>query len=376
VEELLEARKHPKGEAIMADISGRVEVRRSDDGIRTVKLINSRLVRDEYPVKRGWKLILEEDQEDAKSGEVIATRGDKEIVVKTGGRIVRSENAVTVVYDEREEREYEIPSSARLLVAEGQVVEAGDQITEGSKNPHTILSVLGREETQLYMLQEVQKVYRSQGVTIHDKHFEVIISKMLSKVQVMRCGDTELLPGDLVERRAFSEINSQVVSEGGTPASARPILLGVTKAALNTDSFLSAASFQHTIRVLAGAAIEGKRDELRGLKENVIIGKLIPAGTGFWEYHEKALPEPGTQESLEVVLEAELGAGGSLELDLDLSTEGLEEELGEHILSLAGLGLDDDDGDGDSDGDGDGVDDKVRGDQDLPVKDSDLPVAD
>ncbi|MBL7200522.1 MAG: DNA-directed RNA polymerase subunit beta' [Anaerolineae bacterium] len=374
VEELLEARKHPKGEAIMADISGHVEVRRSDDGIRTVKLINSRLVRDEYPLKRGWKLILEEEQEDAKSGEVIATRGDKEIVVKTGGRIVRGEDAVTIVYDEREEREYEIPSSARLLVSEGRVVEAGDQITEGSKNPHTILSVLGREATQLYMLQEVQKVYRSQGVTIHDKHFEVIISKMLSRVQVMRCGDTELLPGDLVDRRTFTEINSRVVSEGGTPASAKPILLGVTKAALSTDSFLSAASFQHTIRVLAGAAIEGKRDELRGLKENVIIGKLIPAGTGFWKSQAEALPELGTQESLAAVLETELGAGEALDLeDLDLSTEGLEEELEEHILSLGGLDPDDDD---DDDEDGDGLEGEDLDDLDLLTEDSELPDAD
>jgi DNA-directed RNA polymerase subunit beta' len=255
VEELLEARKHPKGEAIMADIGGRAEIHRSDDGIRTVKIIDSNIMRDSYPLKRGWKVLLDGDQETVKDGEVIATRGDKEIVVKTGGRIVREEDGVTIVYDDREEREYEIPSSARLLVTENQIVEAGDQITEGSKNPHTILSVLGREATQLYMLQEVQKVYRSQGVTIHDKHFEVIISKMLSRVQVMRSGDTELLPGDLVDRRIFAEANAQVINQGGQPASAKPILLGVTKAALNTESFLSASSFQHTIKVLAGAAI-------------------------------------------------------------------------------------------------------------------------
>jgi DNA-directed RNA polymerase subunit beta' len=336
VEELLEARKHPKGEAIMADIGGRVEIGRGEDGIRTVKLINSHIVRDQYPLKRGWKVVLEEEQETVKAGEVIATRGDKEIQVRMSGRVVRDEDAITVVYDEREERQYEIPSSARLLVSEGQVVEAGDQITEGSKNPHTILSVLGREATHLYLLQEVQKVYRSQGVTIHDKHFEVIISKMLSRVQVMRCGDTELLPGDLVDRRTFTEINSQVVSEGGTPASAKPVLLGVTKAALNTDSFLSASSFQHTIRVLAGAAIEGKRDELRGLKENVIIGKLIPAGTGFWEARREALPEPEkAEERLEAVLEAELGPDEDLDVEaLALVEEDLDEEFGDPTLDL------------------------------------------
>jgi DNA-directed RNA polymerase subunit beta' len=237
-------------------------------------------------------------------------------------------------------------------VTENQIVEAGDQITEGSKNPHTILSVLGREATQLYMLQEVQKVYRSQGVTIHDKHFEVIISKMLSRVQVMRSGDTELLPGDLVDRRIFAEANAQVINQGGQPASAKPILLGVTKAALNTESFLSASSFQHTIKVLAGAAIEGRRDELKGLKENVIIGKLIPAGTGFGESQRDELAaSTEARESVEAILEAELGSGADLDLgDLDLISEGLEEELSERLLNLDDLAeedLQDDDSDAD-----------------------------
>jgi DNA-directed RNA polymerase subunit beta' len=345
VEELLEARKHPKGEAIMADIGGLVEIRRTEDGIRTVKVINSQLIRDEYPLKRGWKVLLEEDQETVRDGEVIATRGEKEIVVHTGGRLVREDDGVTVVREDREERKYEIPSSARLLVSEGRRVEAGDQITEGSRNPHTILSVLGREATQLYLLQEVQKVYRSQGVTIHDKHFEVIISKMLCRVQVLRSGDTELLPGDLVDRRVFAETNAKVVARGGQPATAKPVLLGVTKAALNTESFLSASSFQHTIKVLAGAAIEGRRDELKGLKENVIIGKLIPAGTGFWESREPAI-EAGTErvESVEAILEAELGSGVDLDLeDLDLTADELAEQFASEDFQIENLGEDDDD---------------------------------
>jgi DNA-directed RNA polymerase subunit beta' len=282
----------------MSDIGGRIEIHRGEDGARTVKVIDSQVVRDEYPLKRGWKVLLEEDQEEVEEGAVIATRGDKELVVKTGGRLVRQEDGIVVVYDEREEREYEIPSSARLLVNEGERVKAGAQLTEGTKNPHTILTVLGRDATQEYLLQEVQKVYRSQGVNIHDKHFEVIISRMLNKVQVTACGDTEMLPGDLVDRLEFANTNARVMEEGGKPASAIPILLGVTKAALNTDSFLSAASFQHTIKVLAGAAIEGKRDELRGLKENVIIGKLIPAGTGYWEIHKDELLEAGIEPSV------------------------------------------------------------------------------
>jgi DNA-directed RNA polymerase subunit beta' len=278
-------------------------------------------MRDEYPLKRGWKVLLEDGQESVEDGEVIATRGNKEIVAEVGGRLVWEENGVAVVYDDREEREYEIPSSARLLVSEAQVIEAGQEITEGSKNTHDLLAILGRDATQSYLLQEVQKVYRSQGVNIHDKHFEVIIRKMLGKVQVLRPGDTDLLNGDLVDRREFMEINEQMTAEGKEPATARPVLLGITKAALNTESFLSASSFQHTIKVLAGAAIEGKRDELRGLKENVIIGQLIPAGTGFWKAHQELLPE-GTEELLEEPVEA-LEA----ELDMDFLLGLSDEEL-------------------------------------------------
>jgi DNA-directed RNA polymerase subunit beta' len=328
----------------MADIGGRVEVHRDEDGIRTVKLINSRVVRDNYPIKRGWKVVLDEAQEAVKDGDVIATRGDKEIQVKRGGRPIIAEESITIVYDEREEREYEIPSSSRLLVAEGQCIEASQPVTEGSKNPHTILSILGREATQLYLLQEVQKVYRSQGVNIHDKHFEVIVSKMLSRVLVIRSGDTELLPGDLVDRRFFADLNARVVADGGQPASAKPVLLGVTKTALSTDSFLSASSFQHTIKVLAGAAIEGKQDDLKGLKENVIIGKLIPAGTGFWEAHrEELLQAPAPKLSLEEGLAAGLPTGIDLELEeIDVAADDLEDALEDEMLDLDELDDSDD----------------------------------
>ena len=148
-------------------------------------------------------------------------------------------------------------------------------------NPHEILRIMGREATEAYLLAEVQKAYRSQGVNTNDKHFEVMLRKMLSKVQIVEPGDTELLPGELVDRLQMEDTNRAVVEAGGRPARGFPVLLGITKAALSTDSFLSASSFQHTIRVLAGAAIEGKEDPLLGLKENVIIGKLIPAGTGY-----------------------------------------------------------------------------------------------
>jgi DNA-directed RNA polymerase subunit beta' len=280
VEELFEARKHPKGEAIISDIDGIVEIHKTESG-RVAKVIDSQVLRDEYNIKLGWKILVENGDQ-IEEGAVIASRGeDKTIVASHRGRVLREDRLITVIYEKREEREYEIPSAARLIVENGQRVKAGQQLTEGSKNPHRILAILGREATQLYLLQEVQKVYRSQGVNINDKHFEIIIREMLSKVQVTKPGDTDLLPGELVDRLAFAEANAKVVEQGGRPAIARPVLLGVTKAALNTESFLSAASFQHTIKVLAGAAIEGKSDYLRGLKENVIIGKKIPAGTGF-----------------------------------------------------------------------------------------------
>ncbi len=279
VEELFEARKNPKGEALMTDIDGMVEIRRME-GVRYIKVISSEITRDQYDVKRGWKILVEDGDEIA-DGKPIASRGEKEQTVRRGGRISREDRQITIVHERREEREYEVPSASRLTVSEGQRVKAGDQLTEGSKNPHRILRILGREDTQLYLLKEIQKVYRSQGVDINDKHFEVIIGKMLSKVQTTSSGDTDMLPGELVNRLTFAESNANVAAEGGRQATAQPVLLGISKTALNTDSFLSAASFQHTIRVLAGAAIEGRQDDLFGLKENVIIGKLIPAGTGF-----------------------------------------------------------------------------------------------
>ena len=297
VEELFEARKKPKGEAVMSDIDGAVEISRAEGGLRTIRIVDSQLVRDEYDVPGNWSVKVEDGQE-LQAGDLIAKRGDEELTVKHAGRVVIKKNKpLTVVYELRDEREYEAPASARLLVEEGQKVKAGDQLTEGTRNPHRILRLLGREATQLYLLQEIQKVYRSQGVNINDKHFEVMVKKMLSKVQVVTSGDSELLPGELVDRLILQDINEKLHKEGKRPATAAPVLFGVTKAALNTESFLSASSFQHTIKVLAGAAIEGKLDELRGLKENVIIGKLIPAGTGFKHEAQMAQTMVGVGEA-------------------------------------------------------------------------------
>jgi len=194
--------------------------------------------------------------------------------------------------DEVDERTYVIPFGSRVMVKEGDTVKAGDRLTEGSINPHDILAISGEQAVQNYLIQEVQRTYRMQGVDINDKHIEIIIRQMMRKVRVADPGDTELLSGSLVERSDFNEQNERIrrrIAEGETDlqeATCVPVLMGITKASLSTDSFLSAASFQETTRVLTEAAIKGKVDPLVGLKENVIIGKLIPAGTGMQLYND------------------------------------------------------------------------------------------
>jgi DNA-directed RNA polymerase subunit beta' len=280
VEEMFEARKKPKGEAPVSEIGGAVHIARSDD-MRRVVVVDSEIEKFKHEIKRGWKILVE-DKDEVKAGTPIASwHGQKEIMTEKSGRVVRKDRHITIVHERRDEREYEVPTTGRLLVEEGQRIEPGTQLVEGVLNPHDILRIMGREATQQYLLSEIQKVYRSQGVNTNDKHFEIIFRKMLSKVQITESGDTDLLPGELVDRLALEDINRETIEAGGKPAKAWPVLLGITKAALSTESFLSASSFQHTIRVLAGAAIEGKKDPLLGLKENVIIGKLIPAGTGY-----------------------------------------------------------------------------------------------
>jgi DNA-directed RNA polymerase subunit beta' len=337
VQELFEARI-PKGEAVISDIDGKVELHQQD-GVRVLRVVHSEVLTDEYTIPRNYRILVE-DEQSVPEGEVLAQYGDKSILAENPGRVfvekpavlvtpsdstyaaehlipanyrpivedgqaveegepvaqygarqitstlpgvvsLRAQSTIYVRREQRDEREYEIATTARLRVESNAKVRAGEQLTEGSINPNRLLRILGRDAAQLYLLTEIQQVYRSQGVNINDKHIEVIIGQMTNKVQVAQAGDTELLPGELVNRLAFQDINEEITRAGGRRATARPVLLGITKAALNTESFLSAASFQHTINVLAGAAIEGKLDGLYGLKENVIIGKLIPAGTGY-----------------------------------------------------------------------------------------------
>ena len=198
----------------------------------------------------------------------------------------RKDNKTEVKIMGDEEMVYVIPYGARLKVKEGDFIQAGNGITQGPLNPHDILRINGVEGVYQYLIKEVQRVYKMQGVDINDKHIEVIVSQMLGKVKIDEPGDTKLLPGALYTQREFDETNAAMEEEGLQPATGKVSLLGITKASLATDSFLSAASFQETTRVLTDAAIKGKVDHLRGLKENVIIGKLIPAGTGMKIYKD------------------------------------------------------------------------------------------
>lgn len=321
VEELFEARKKPKGEAVMTDIAGTLRLTK-EEGIRVATVINSEVFSEQHHIPVDWELAVE-DEQSVKEGQVIAHQIDGEgnltatLVAKMGGMVHIEGHDLYIRYEKREEERYEIPSNARLTpqAFDGAQVYAGQQLTEGSKNPHRILRVQGKESCELYLLSEVQDVYRNQGVNIADKHFEIMIRKMLSKVQITKSGGSELLPGELIDRLMLLEMNEQLLSDNQEPASGVPVLLGITKSALSTDSFLSASSFQHTIKVLAGAAIEGKEDRLYGLKENVIIGKLIPAGTGFHTYRDRERVAPST------TLENQGALDRDAEIDLDMISD-------------------------------------------------------
>ncbi len=232
------------------------------------------------------------------------------------------------------QKTYLIPYGSRLKVQDGQMIEAGDEITEGSVNPHDLLRIRGTRAVQDYMLREVQRVYRLQGVEINDKHIEMIVRQMMKKVRVEEAGDSELLPGTSVNLLDFNEINEQLEAEGKRPADGKITMLGITKASLATDSFLSAASFQETTKVLTEAAINGKVDHLNGLKENVLIGKLIPAGTGMKRYRDIGLSSDAQPET---GIPAEEEAGNVYEEVLASVGEAEEivKEEGEEILEAA-----------------------------------------
>jgi DNA-directed RNA polymerase subunit beta' len=287
VEELFEARV-PKDKAEISEIDGEIEIVKDENtGARTVRVVWRSEIFDEYPLPEG-SAILVEDRQPVQTGQPIAQMpaedgNEPQLVLARmdGEAIVNAEGILTIRSEEREERSYPIPAARNIVVVPGQKIQAGTPITSGQRDPQDVLRIQGREAVQVYLVKEVQRVYRNTGVYINDKHIEVIIRQMLRRVKVDEPGDTELLPNDLVDRFVYADTNARVLAEGGEPATASTVLLGVTKASLNTDSFLAAASFQETTRVLTEAAIEAQTDHLIGLKENVIIGKLIPAGSGI-----------------------------------------------------------------------------------------------
>jgi DNA-directed RNA polymerase subunit beta' len=229
---------------------------------------------------------------------------------------------ITILAGDDKEETHQVPKRQRLLVQDGQQVEVGTPLVVGPLDPKQILEVLGIRAVQAHLVAEVQKVYRSQGVSIHDKHIEIIVRQMLKRVTILESGDTELLAGELLDRGAFEDANRNAVAENVTPAQGRPVLLGITKASLATDSWLSAASFQETTRVLTEAAINGKSDPLLGLKENVILGKLIPAGTGLGRYRNV---------KVEPTEEAKSSMYASMSTYDDLPYFGFTEETGEAV---------------------------------------------
>ncbi len=349
VEELFEART-PKGEAVIAEIGGVVNVYWEED-VRKLKVTNSRLRRKTHHVPDGYDMLVQ--NEDRVQANTIIARAlspdlqPQDIQAAIDGHIyVEPEDdggyRAIIRREDVEEWITDIPASARLRVDRGDRVEVGEQLTEGSKNPREVLRIQGREAVQVYLVDEVQKVYRSQGVSIHDKHIEVIIRQMLRRVRVLRSGDTDMLIGELVDRFEFDEANDAVAAQGGEPSRGEPVLLGVTKASLNTDSWLAAASFQETTRVLTEAAVRGAKDGLRGLKENVIIGKLIPVGTGFDSRRRAELAAAGGLGlegiSAEDVLESEESLAEGL-LDEGLNGELLSDEDGPSSLAELGGGL-------------------------------------
>ena len=315
VEELFEARKAPKGEAVLTEIAGKVSIEKSDrySDMRVVRVTHSEMVSDAYELEKHWRKRVK-DEDKVEEGDILASLdADNQLLARNKGRVRIEGRTIIVSYEIKDEKYYEIPSNARLAVNEGDKVEPAQRLTEGSLNTHDILRISGRDACQQYMLTEVQRVYRSQGQSIHDKHFEIVIAKMMSRVNVTDSGDSESLPRELSNRIAVMKENEELLQEGKRPLKYDDILLGITKAALNTDSFLSAASFQHTIKILTQAAVNRDEDPLFGLKENVIIGKLIPAGTGFT--HGPFSPDPSILEA-----EEELEAG-----DEDKEQESVDE---------------------------------------------------
>ena len=388
VEELFEARS-PKGKATLSELDGVVEIfedghlvdqghkEKSDYSLGPVSITSGKAIRvvnqvpytEEYSLPGGYQpTVTEGDLVDPGTRlarlEGAPSKSKKkqvpqpaDLVSSISGKIHITDGKIQVSWQEVDAREYTVPPNASITVKTGDLVHAGQKLTTGVKDPNDILRIEGKEAVERYLMEQVQTVYRNQGVSIKDKHIEIILRQILRRVRVDSSGDTELLPGQLIDRMNLQEINAKVLAEGGEPATASPVLLGITRSSLNTDSFLAAASFQETARVLTEAAVNGTEDHLLGLKENVIIGRLIPARFDLSEEgrHHLGLDEPqpvpvvthmfpelgpddeATYLGEPLVTEADLAKEGLQEIDLSLqdamNLDDKDKELGESLTS-------------------------------------------
>jgi DNA-directed RNA polymerase subunit beta' len=303
VEELFEARE-PKGQAYVCEIDGTVSISALNSKEQLVRVQGADVQKDLYGLLEGESSLIKNGAH-VDTGDTLYIAADGKSIKAKGAGIANVEkDKITVVYEGDSLKEYVVPSNYTLLVKDGELIVKGTPLTEGSLNPSQVMELRGTEEAQKYVTREVQDIYVSQGQNIHDKHVEIIVRQMFSKMRITESGDSEFIVGDMVDKAKLLEINDRLEAEGRAAAKAEQLLMGITKISLNTESFLAAASFQETTRVLIEAAVTGKTDYLRGLKENVIIGKLIPAGTGFSAHQaEEALSEESAQPALETVSE-------------------------------------------------------------------------
>jgi DNA-directed RNA polymerase subunit beta' len=279
VEELFEVRgiRQP---ALISEIDGKAHLEEEKDR-KVLRIIAQRIVHDKFEIKKGVKIKVKDGQK-IKEGEVLlVNREGEKIKAAADGAVKKEKDYLIFIREGVEEKKYNLPKNAVVWVASGDLIARGQQLTEGSVDLHQLFKISGQEAVQKYILKEVQYIYSSQGQDLNDKHLEIIIRQMFNWCKIKESGDSDLLPGDVVSRIKFNETCEELKKEKKQPPEAVSLLLGITKASFASEGFLSAASFQETARVLIDAAVSGKVDELRGLKENVIIGKLIPAGTGF-----------------------------------------------------------------------------------------------
>ncbi len=280
VEELFEVRE-PKGQATVSEIDGTVSLNTSPTKEQIIHVEGQDVARDTYPLSGEVHSLIKNSTHVAVGDALFVDSDGKTVKAENAGIVRVEKDRVMVIHESDNFREYVVPPSFSLSIKEGDLVTKGQPMTEGTLNPVQVMELVGAQAAQTYIVKEVQDIYTSQGQIIHDKHVEVIVRQMFSKMRITDAGDTEFITGDMVDKAKLQEINDQLEADGRAPAKSEQLLMGITKVSLNTESFLAAASFQETTRVLIEAAVTGKTDYLRGLKENVIIGKLIPAGTGF-----------------------------------------------------------------------------------------------